>query len=567
MAKISISQVLHIRSRVRIFTVMATLVVSAFLFQMMIAQNPQSAKAATASCDAVAKTCYFQNSSFVTLSLRVTFTVSGGVQSLTWRGGNLPAGSFSPVGADFSIMIDGGNTVMTSYGSRSLKDLTIRNRATLTHAALEYNENPITSDKKVDITLSGNLTLESGGKIDVSGKGYPGGIAANNELNPNGTDKGFGPGGGQGLARLHMSGGRDTGVWGAGGSMGTLGGNGIAWRDDDLGHPQLQLFPVLPAFRVGLNIGTSFSDSIFEAGSGGGAAYTAYSPTGRSFPMDGGRGGGRIHIYAGGQIALDTTSTILANGSDGSADADNSGKDYSWAASGGGSGGLIWLEASSFSLPFTYNTQPNGGAGNADYAKSSSCASSCTGENLTGISGVGSSSTFYTSLEGQPTTIFANGGDGGIMDWSGNGAYYNIEHGAGGGSGGLVWVKKIVAPNLTIKKELKPILRAGSGSATECPNPPDPANPNCFNPYALKLNDEIDVVLTISNLIGDVTLTDSELDNGLTGSSRAYCEYIPSSLISGTSGCTVTGADPKDDLLVSPGTNSICEIRYSCQVK
>ncbi len=89
---------------------------------------------------------------------------------------------------DSDLTISGSGTVVTISGVHNFNSLTIKDNAVLTHAAIvasdldaSGNLNSGVSDvKKVDLTIKGDLVLTNGGKIDVSGKGYPGGLVGKN---------------------------------------------------------------------------------------------------------------------------------------------------------------------------------------------------------------------------------------------------------------------------------------------------------------------------------------------------------------------------------------------------
>ncbi len=134
-----------------------------------------------------------------------------------------------------------------------------------------------------------NLTIDAGGKIDVSGKGYAGGIQ-----NPNGP--GFGPGGGNV--------GHPGGGGGHGGYGGYEGGNGHRWGGVMYDVPNAPLQP----------------------GSGGG---------GYSWDGSGGNGGGAVRIDAIDRVTVN--GSILADGA------------ATGNRVGSGSGGSVYITCRLFS--------------------------------------------------------------------------------------------------------------------------------------------------------------------------------------------------------------------------
>jgi hypothetical protein len=106
--------------------------------------------------------------------------------------------------------------------------------------------------KKVDIELTGDLNLESGGKIDVSGKGYPGGYLSD----PDGLShlNGYGPGGGTGV---RITTGSDHEISGGGGGHAGKGGKSIEGYGGGAANSVYDL-----------------TKHQIDFGSGGGAAFT-----------------------------------------------------------------------------------------------------------------------------------------------------------------------------------------------------------------------------------------------------------------------------------------------------
>ncbi|MDZ7586681.1 MAG: hypothetical protein U0946_02910, partial [Patescibacteria group bacterium] len=334
------------------------------------------------------------------------------------------------------VIIDGGAVAVIVSGKHKFKNLTIKNGGELTHDAVLTSEianpaaDPLSLDlgvylsaaaleKKVDLEVEGSVILESGGKIDVSGKGYPG----------NNWADGFGPGKGR----------YTGGEYGGGAGFGGVGGGG-GWAGG-----------VYPSnFISGY-----FEPSQFYFGSAGGGALADCGDPARTL---GGAGGGRIYIKAG-KIVVNSGSSIVANGDKGGV-ADSVARDIFGsvvcrrsARGGGGSGGLVWLEATSFAFTASADvTTYNGGANG------------------------GSIGTYNYDLTTYGLHVNGNG--------------ERAADGTNGGGGGRIVVKK--NESRFIRKTLQPIERGGS------------VNTN-FNPYAVEAGDIIQVNIIVSGLEANKT--------------------------------------------------------------
>lgn len=296
MARISISQVLQIRSRLRIFTVMATLIVGAFLFQMLIAQNPGSARAACSGND-----CSTSESGYFT----ATEFYAGTYGSGTWR--------FS-VNPNTKLTISGSSTVIEIYSSLYVAELTVKDGATVTHAAIATTD--VDTDKqtllpsgqlKKVLISAATIRLETLGRIDVSGKGYPGGPQ------PGGggctTCQGYGPGGGNSAYTYD-----EDNRGGSGAGHGGIGGHGYDNNGD-------------------IDGGGTYDVSSNPTNLGSGGGYGRYDHGERNGA--GGAGGGVVILNAT-NIYIDGGSSITASGANGG---------NSDASGGGGSGGSINITA------------------------------------------------------------------------------------------------------------------------------------------------------------------------------------------------------------------------------
>lgn len=219
---------------------------------------------------------------------------------------------------DKDILISGGT--FTIAGEHTFNSLKIINGAKLTHAAFSQNENINTSDKKVSLIITTDLTLDNGGQIDVTGRGYSGGAQA-------ASGSGVGPGTGVTLNTyknqyVSAGGGAFRGD-GGGGNIGTSGNGGFKY------------------------VQSVKAPEILEAGSGGGGAETKIG--GKYYGSAGGSGGGRVYLDVKQNIRiLSKSSGILANGQNGTRP--NAYQDAIYT--GGGAGGSVWIKADKFLYPY-----------------------------------------------------------------------------------------------------------------------------------------------------------------------------------------------------------------------
>ncbi|MBT6254356.1 Ig-like domain-containing protein [Candidatus Uhrbacteria bacterium] len=283
----------------------------------------------------------------VTIDANVTLTISAGdtVGSLTM--GNA-GGTTSP-------------TLQFNYASITGTELTVTNDLIMYSGSdISHTTNTTTQAYDIDITVGGNMTINSGATINLDALGYDGGPSAGNN--------GSGPGAG---TTANYSGG--------GGSHGGDGGD-AAETSSDGGVPYgVTLNPVTigSGGAAGLDAGTT-------GGGGGGGVRLIVTGT---FTLDGaisangdvgvtsangangggGGAGGGVNIVAGvfsctdgSSDGCDTTPTITANG--GTA-GDGTGRD-----GGGGSGGRIYLRygTSTMQMPDDYEAIFSAIGGDAD---------------------------------------------------------------------------------------------------------------------------------------------------------------------------------------------------------
>jgi hypothetical protein len=207
-----------------------------------------------------------------------------------WSAGGIPA-------SGHDVVIPAGITVTnTGLATTFINSLTIT--GSLTHAA-----NASTETHKLILDLAGNLTIASGGKIDVSEKGY---VFGGSGQAPLGTVGGGNQRGGNG----HGGEGGTSGTWGPGGSV-----YGSVTNPLALGSGN----SMAGGGAVRLQVGGAMTNN---------GAISANGRNGADGVTSGGGAGGSIHIVAG---SLAGTGTVTAAGGLGST---------GWTM-GGGAGGRI----------------------------------------------------------------------------------------------------------------------------------------------------------------------------------------------------------------------------------
>jgi hypothetical protein len=367
--------------------------------------------------------------------------------------------------------------------------------------------------KKVDIQVSNDFIINNS-EINVDTKGYPGGII---EIGSGGTcnwqtslqKNGFGPYGGEA-----GSAGWDSGrARGSGGSNAGRGYDG----ESSSGEGGIKYDPPRP--------GSYRGTKIFDFGSGGGAVKDGgWDNTGDPC-LDGGDGGGRIHLKVDGKLELDVNSKITANGQNGKA---VNSTDDKLARSGGGAGGTIFIDAPTISFPYkgTPSSVEPGVLNDAE------------GIGVHSVSGFGNNATY---------NLFAIGGS------SAADATYK---GAGGG-GGMIYVEKPAKNNITVKKILEPVGRPRTTTNID------------FNPYALKADDRIRVRLTIANISGNINLSDDLLSTATAPVKRCDISGTPTAIrgnYNAVNRNTTVTPYKLDFTGITPDASGVAEIVYLCDV-
>jgi len=381
-----------------------------------------------------------------------------------------------------------GATLITYRTIKVLGNVRVYSGGVVTHDALfagvdftSATGNPLTPSgqlKKVDLDIDGTLTLDSGGKIDVSGKGYPGGqggVACDSSYK---GEKGRGPGGGGYGYSTNDS----ANIGGGGGGYGGNGGAGFAYFNNIAGTAGVR-------YNNEDLSDTSLGDEGISFGSGGGTG--CWSGGGAIGNQSGGSGGGRVRITASSIIIGSGTDVgIYANGRGGSRYFGNLAEQ-----GGAGSGGSVLLNISSTIISgMAYNAD----AGKVHYTRLDSAVpwwgSGDDGRNGS-LKNTGNLPPM-TSLNG--SNVQALGGDSSEI----KGASVTGESPGGAGGGGRILI--ITPSSATVRKTLTAVSRNGVAAVAGTD----------FNPYALQKGDKIRVTLTVAASGGTYDLTDIFLTGG-----------------------------------------------------
>jgi len=240
-------------------------------------------------------------------------------------GGTIAVDATHPLVSD-SVVVDGGRLIL--YVPTTLKNLIVINGG-----IVDTVPSTTAADQKIDLTITDHLYIDSDSSIDVSRRGYMGGLEANADSSganpsPNGVTRGRVTAGGA--------------TAGASGSYAGIGG-------DDAGATNATYGSITAP--VDLGSGGAADSSNRRGGQGGGSAYIhaatgglgkvvvagALLGDGESGTNIGGAGsGGSIHVIAN-EIVLGATAKVSASGGD---------DDGSTTATRAGGGGRVSLEAS-----------------------------------------------------------------------------------------------------------------------------------------------------------------------------------------------------------------------------
>ncbi|MFH1641354.1 MAG: LamG-like jellyroll fold domain-containing protein, partial [Nanoarchaeota archaeon] len=287
------------------------------------------------------------------------------------------------------IYIQDGGTLTANVPLTITKNMIIYNGGTLTHTANN-------SDKTINITIKGNLTVEVGGKINVTGKGYGGGACGLGHTQD--SQAGSGTGGGGGITQDDAyDGGGGAGYAGYGGKGG--------WDDNQYGDT---------AGAGGASYGSLTQPTDLGSGGGGGQGYSSCGA--------GGSGGGSVFLNITG--TLNNSGIIAAKGINGIGTSTNEG-----GAGGGGSGGSIYILANEFT---------GNGSTTADGGKGGDATS--TNDGAGGGASGGRIAVYYTTKT-YTGTLTAYGGALGAESANGDGQT---------GAAGTIYLNHTSRPNFDL---------------------------------------------------------------------------------------------------------------------
>ncbi len=328
-------------------------------------------------------------------------------------------------------------------------------------ASLTINNADVTADAwngsvggVVAIEVKGNTVINSLGKIDVTGKGFRGGVLDNNTtygvnnvgstLDSLGAEKGEGIAGFQNDYTIYggkyckgaaANGGGGGDAHNAGGGGGANGGNPLIWS----GHGMPNLSTPNWALAWELEF-MGFSTLVSSGGGQGGYSFSgnnlnalAVGPDDASWGGDGrnnqGGMGGRPLDYSTGRLFL--------GGGGGAGDQNNTD-----GGKGGNGGGLIYL--------MSYGTVSGAGQliSNGSKGDDACCSSTFGTTGNDGAGGGGAGGTIIINSVGNVSGLVlkANGGNGGVQDVKASvGTTNEAEGPGGGGGGGYVAVSNVLA--------------------------------------------------------------------------------------------------------------------------
>ncbi|MCX6808562.1 MAG: hypothetical protein NTW50_02755 [Candidatus Berkelbacteria bacterium] len=442
MEMVSVSAALKKRKNGRVLAVLACLVLSFILFQIIVTGGGGKSKAAPG--DSADNPYIISGDGFfyVVGGNQINFCLASGAQMTIQNGSSSITGICSGSGKDLAndyVEIRSG--MIVGWGSLAFRGLTLKSGVTLTHAPIVYHSDPqvaatihtdvpgyiesansqeqdyhpttgalngVGSTKKVDITTTDFLRIEDGAIIDVSGRGFPGGdVPTSGAVKSGGNGFGSGFVGGQGITGSQTCSGFGWAGGGSGASsVSTTSGLGGSGRNVTNSGGCTLVYNYLAA-------STSANSSSYGGG-GGNACWDDGSGC-----VAGGAGGGYINLNSS-QITIFSKAKIYANGLDGS------GHDVvtqtAKLVSGAGGGGKINITASANLIALSENTvDPTVKAGSVETVKA-------PGETVTYPGSDGVLVSNATLKLGD--NIRANGGNDGLSHWSG------VAVGAGGASGG-----------------------------------------------------------------------------------------------------------------------------------
>ncbi|MGZ4053948.1 MAG: gliding motility-associated C-terminal domain-containing protein, partial [Bacteroidia bacterium] len=316
--------------------------------------------------------------------------------------------------------------------------------------------------------VSGTLTLNA--NIDVSGKGFRGGIAC---ANPDGgcgsgypdyyypVSSGFGAEKGEGITAISSSKNGGRGALGNGGGGGNKhnsgGGGGGNYSSGGVGGDEANFCPPTPVGGVGGNPLNYFTGKIFLGGGGG------CSDNNNGVGTLGSNGGGIIIIRA--NTIIGNNDSIISNGINVGSIPNGIGD----GAGGAGAGGTVLLKVPTYTSNL-YITA-NGGKGGDQITTYGSCF---------GPGGGGGTGVIYASTSSLPVNVITatQAGNSGIDLYSGSSCYMT-SYGAANGQNATALKYNLVLPENTSLSSLS--INLGNDTII-CSN--NPVTLNAFNPGA-----------------------------------------------------------------------------------
>jgi len=413
--------------------------------------------------------------------------------------------------------------------------------------------------KGLKIQLSGNFLIKTtpyvdfSGPIDVAGSGFPG---SSNELSYNSMQNGTGAGPAGGYNSEYR---QEKAVGGGGGHYGYLGSKGGASYSETITYPPRDSNISITNQTLSTDPNDPISDDPafyrFNFGSGGGASNDLY--TGWSI---GGSGGGAVEIVA---ASFKVEPTGLLTGAQKIINASGSlGEVYivdSWldenGLSGGG-GGAIEIRLTG-SLEYNGRSQfqlISAAGGDNEYISPTYYRVSGGGG---GYIMVSSPSFLYNGAPIAETnmrvSLDVTGGIGQNLDNQNDWGYAGIVSNLSGSNGQT----RITNPTtgISIKKSLEPLRRNGIVAT--------------FNPYGLQKDDQIKVILELTNLtIGaPITIKDDFLNVSPAGTPICRCDVnvIAGSPVNCNSNYPASNNSSSISWSITP-TNPTQTLEYICRV-
>ncbi|MGE0562735.1 MAG: gliding motility-associated C-terminal domain-containing protein [Flavobacteriales bacterium] len=318
-----------------------------------------------------------------------------------------------------------------------------------------------TSGGVLAVEVLGVTTINAGGLIDVSEKGFRGGVVEINSTNGGlryadnnpieGAEKGEGIAGDQAFYSSNLSGRYCRGAaanGGGGGNAHNSGGGGGANAGDvslwnkGVGNPDVSSANFITAWTLDTNLMSINSDPTLITSSGGGRGGYSHCSNNRNelavAPNDATWGGDlrRDNGGLGGRPLDYSTDKIFIGGAGGAGDANDV-----WGGDGGNGAGIVYIKSYD-AINGAGDITANGEAGGNSSGPASPGFGQYSGKEGSGGGGAGGTVILQTTSSVSGITISANGGKGGdqIMTAGLTAVIQEAEGPGGGGGGGYVAV-------------------------------------------------------------------------------------------------------------------------------